>query len=75
MSHGLKAGVVQVVAANGVSDKVSVVHRDVGLLQRGKEVRRLGVNIVVADMFDAGKLYCLWGHPPALLHISKRYKL
>eukprot|EP00887_Chlorella_sp_A99_P001822 scaffold19.g1822.t1 len=43
-------------AANGLAHRVSVVHRDVGLLQRGREVRPLGVNIVVADMFDAGLL-------------------
>ena len=45
---------VQVVAVNGVAEKVSVVQRDAGLLERGKHVRRLGVNIVVADFFDAG---------------------
>ena len=45
---------VQVVAANGVASSVSVVHRDVGLLQRGREVQALGANIAVADMFDAG---------------------
>ena len=41
-------------AANGLSARVSVVHRDAGLLQRGREVRPLGVNLVIADMFDAG---------------------
>lgn len=41
-------------AANDLSEKVSVVHRDVGLLQRGREVRPLGVNLVVTDFFDAG---------------------
>lgn len=41
-------------AANGLSDRVSVVQRDGGLLQRGREVRALGVNVVVADVFDAG---------------------
>ena len=41
-------------AANGLSKNISVVHRDVALLQRGKDVRPLGVNIVVADIFDAG---------------------
>ena len=33
---------------------MSVVHRDAGLLERGREMRRLGANIVVADFFDAG---------------------
>lgn len=45
-------------AANGFSksssQNISVVHKDVALLQRGHEVRPLGVNIVIADMFDAG---------------------
>lgn len=41
-------------SANGLSNRISVVHRDAGLLQRGREVRPLGVNLVVADMFDAG---------------------
>ena len=45
---------LQVVAINGVAEKVSVVQRDAGLLERGKHVRRLGVNVVVADFFDAG---------------------
>ena len=45
---------LQVVAVNGVAERVSVVQRDAGLLERGKHVRRLGVNIVVADFFDAG---------------------
>ena len=42
-------------AANGLSGRVSVVHRDAALLQRGKEVRPLGVNLVLADIFDAGE--------------------
>jgi protein arginine N-methyltransferase 7 len=41
-------------AANGLSSSISVVQRDVGLLQRGRDVRALGVNLVVADLFDAG---------------------
>jgi protein arginine N-methyltransferase 7 len=48
-------------AANGFTKSsssreqtISVVHKDVALLQRGHEVRPLGVNIVIADMFDAG---------------------
>lgn len=45
---------VQAVASNGVASAVSVVHQDVGLLQRGREVRALGANIAVADMFDSG---------------------
>ncbi|KFM29158.1 Protein arginine N-methyltransferase 7 [Auxenochlorella protothecoides] len=46
----------QTVAANCVSDRVSVVHRDIACLQRGRDVRALGVNLVVADLFDAGLL-------------------
>lgn len=46
---------LQSIAVNGLSERVSVVHRDVGLLQRGREVRPLGANIAIADMFDAGK--------------------
>ena len=54
---------------NGLSDKVSVVHRDAALLERGREAPRTGVNLVVADMFDAGVSHshahcsssnCLW---------------
>ncbi len=45
---------LQAVAANGFSERVSVVHRDIGLLERGREVRRLGANVAVADIFDAG---------------------
>lgn len=41
-------------AHNGLSSRVSVVHCDAGMLQRGREVRQLGINLVVADMFDAG---------------------
>ncbi len=41
-------------AVNGVGDRVSVVQRDAGLLQRGRDVRRLGANVVVADFFDSG---------------------
>lgn len=63
---------MQVLAVNRVSDGVSVVHSDGALLERGREVRALGVNIVVADLFDAGRLtlkrclyYCMHGclHP------------
>lgn len=46
---------LQVVAVNGAAEKVSVVQRDAGLLERGKHARRLGVNVVVADFFDAGR--------------------
>ena len=46
---------MQNVAANGLSEQVSVVHRDAALLERGRDVRRLGANIVIADMFDAGR--------------------
>ena len=31
-----------------------MVQRDVGLLQRGIEVRRTGANIAIVDLFDAG---------------------
>lgn len=57
------------VAANKVPGCVSIVHRDVGLLQRGREIRPLGVNVVVADVFDAGLLGdgCM-----ALLEMAKR---
>lgn len=46
----------QAVAANDLGGRVSVVHRDAGLLERGHEMRRLGANIVVADFFDSGML-------------------
>ncbi len=46
---------MQNIAANGLSDRVSVVHRDIGLLQRGREVRALGANVAIADIFDSGK--------------------
>ncbi len=46
---------MQNVAANSLSEHVSVVHRDIGLLQRGREVRALGANVAIADIFDAGK--------------------
>ncbi|KAL3131069.1 hypothetical protein ABBQ38_000384 [Trebouxia sp. C0009 RCD-2024] len=53
--HDSLCGVArQVVASNGVASSVSVVHQDVGLLQRGREVRALGANVAVADIFDAG---------------------
>ena len=45
---------MQAAACNGLASTVSVVQRDVAKLQRGKDVRRRGVNLVVADMFDAG---------------------
>ena len=45
-------------AANGLSGRVSVVHRDAALLQRGMVVRPLGVNLVLADIFDAGEWSC-----------------
>ena len=46
---------MQNIAANGLSERVSVVHRDIGLLQRGREVRALGANVAIADIFDSGK--------------------
>ncbi len=45
---------MQVLAVNQISENVSVVHSDAALLERGREVRPLGVNIVLADLFDAG---------------------
>ena len=45
---------MQAAAVNGLSDKVSVVARDAALLERGREARREGVNLVVFDLFDAG---------------------
>ena len=48
-------------AANGQSERVSVVQRDAGLLERGREVRALGANIAIADLFDAGEAFqCCW---------------
>ena len=41
-------------AVNSLSERVSVVHQDVALLQRGHEVRPLGCNLALADVFDAG---------------------
>lgn len=55
LHESLAAVARKAVARNGCSDKVSVVHRDIGLLERGKEVRRLGFNLAVADFFDSGK--------------------
>jgi len=52
--NSYKVNNVQVVAVNGMSEGVSVVPRDIALLERGRDVRALGVNIVVADFFDAG---------------------
>lgn len=45
---------MQVVAVNGLSHKVSVVQKDIALLERGHEVRYLGCNLAIADLFDAG---------------------
>jgi len=44
------------IAANGLSQRISVACRDVGLIERGCEVRQQGCNFVVMDMFDAGLL-------------------
>ena len=44
------------VAANGLSKRVTVATCDVGLAERGREVRQLGCNFVVLDLFDAGLL-------------------
>lgn len=57
---------LQTVAANCVSDRVSVVHRDIACLQRGRDVRALGVNLVVADLFDAGGQGGEWEGPGEL---------
>lgn len=56
-------------AANNVYKNVSVIHKDCALLQRGREVRPLGVNIVVADMFDCGLLGDQFSY---ILDITKR---
>ena len=40
---------------NKLSDKVSVVQKDIALLERGKEVRYLGINLAMGDIFDAGR--------------------
>ena len=45
---------LQAVATNCLSERVSVVHQGIGLLQRGREVRPQGANVAVADLFDAG---------------------
>ena len=58
----------QVAARNGCAAAVSVVARDAGLLQRGHEVRTRGVNLVVADFFDAGVRAAIFdGANPLLL--------
>ena len=44
---------LQAAAVNGLSDKISVVARDAALLERGREARREGVNLVTFDMFDS----------------------
>jgi hypothetical protein len=49
-------------AANGLSDKVSVVHKDIALLQRGHEVRYLGCNLAIGEIFDAGAALPHWIH-------------
>ena len=41
---------------NQLSDKVAVVQKDIALLERGKEVRYLGANLAVGDIFDAGRV-------------------
>ena len=46
---------MQVLAANGLLEKVSVINKDAGLLERGQDLQHAGVNIIVADFFDAGK--------------------
>lgn len=44
----------QVAAMNKVSDVVSVVNKDIALLERGHEIRYLGANLAIGDIFDAG---------------------
>lgn len=56
-------------AAGVLGRKISVVHKDAALLQRGREVRPLGVNLVVADVFDAG---LLGDQFPYILDLTKR---
>jgi protein arginine N-methyltransferase 7 len=46
-------------SANKLSSQISVVSRDAAMLQRGREVRPMGANLVVADMFDSGGLLLL----------------
>ena len=38
-----------------MGDVVSVVHGDAATLQRGVEVRLEGANLLVLDLFDAGR--------------------
>lgn len=45
----------QVAAMNKLSDKISVVQKDIALLERGKDMRYLGANLAIGDVFDAGK--------------------
>ena len=44
----------RVVAANSMSKRVTVVARDVALLQRGRDCRAGGCNLAMFDLFDAG---------------------
>lgn len=43
-------------AASGLSHLVTVVNADVASLQLGHEVPHAGVNIVVFDLFDSGRV-------------------
>ena len=45
-----------VIAQNGLSGKISVVNSNLEQLERGKDVRMKGANLVVADLFDCGFL-------------------
>ena len=57
------------VAANGVGANVSIVQRDVGLVERGKGARRQGCNMAILDIFDAG----LIGHKALyMIEVAKR---
>jgi hypothetical protein len=57
------------VAANGLSQRITVASRDVGLVERGREVRQLGCNFVVMDLFDSG---LLGDHVGQLLAMASR---
>ncbi|CAG9462617.1 unnamed protein product [Pedinophyceae sp. YPF-701] len=49
------AGLARSVAAvNGVSDRVTVLHRDAALLERGGDARNRGYNLLILDVFDPG---------------------
>ena len=51
---------------NGMSEKITVVNRDVAKLQRGKDIARQGVNVIVADIFDSGDVLRLRNSLPVM---------